>query len=380
MEAIAEQPADVAPRGVTWTQILVAGGAGWLIVTVTVLLWMWPMAGQLVENSYYLSTGARLVQHLLVFSMSAVAYRIAFRASRPNFRTQPVRFIALHLVLAAIVIALAPIMSGIASGLVDHRYQDMYASLMYWQAFTPVITAVLNPLQFFLPPYLLGLALIGLVQMARDFHAESLRSARLWAAYSEARMAMLSAQLQPHFLFNALHAISELVDQNPKRATVMLARLGDFLRHALESSKQPWVSIAMEVASLESYLAVQQVRYSDRLAVQLSIEPATQALIIPSMLLQPLVENAVEHGRCGPSSTLTVGIAISLERGIMHVVVSNSTPPLAAALTPDMYRTGLTNVHSRLHAAYGNEATLSVGPDAHGGTAAILDVPVRRAA
>lgn len=377
MDGIAEQPASDPARGVTWTQILLAGGAGWLVVTITVILWMWPLSGTQVGDTYYLSSAARFAQHLLVFGLSALAYRIAFANFRPHLRTQPLRFVALHAALALAVIMLAPLAAGISSGVVDHRYADLRDSLTYWRPFTPVMSSLLNPLQFFLPPYLLGLALIALMQMARDYHAESLRSARLWAAYSEARLTMLSAQLQPHFLFNALHAIAELVDQNPRRATVMLARLGDFLRHALASSKQPWVSVATEVAGLEAYLAVQQARYSDRLAVELSVDPAAQSLAIPSMLLQPLAENAVEHGRCGPSSALTVTIAVSTNDGLIHIVISNSTPTLPAVLAPEQFRTGLSNVQARLRAAYGVGANLIVGPDARGGTAAILDLPIK---
>lgn len=379
MDMPVEQPVTTVPRGVTWAQILLAGGAGWLVVTVTVILWMWPLSGTQVGETYYLSTLARIAQHLLVFALSVIAYRIAFTYFRPLLRKQPLLFIALHLALALTVITLAPLAAGVSSGVVDHRYADLRDTLASWRPFTPVMTSLLNPMQFFLPPYLLGMALIALVQLARDYHAESLRSARLWAAYSEARLAMLSAQLQPHFLFNALHAITELVDQSPRRATVMLARLGDFLRHALESSKQPWVSVATEVAGLEAYLAVQQARYSDRLAVELSVDPAAQALAIPSMLLQPLVENAVEHGRCGPSSALTVAIAVSMEHGLIHIVIGNSTPTLAGVLTPALYRTGLANVHARLQAAYGAGASLIVGPTAGGGTTAILDLPLRSA-
>ena len=88
----------------------------------------------------------------------------------------------------------------------------------------------------------------------------------------------------------------------------------------------------------------------------------------------------MEHGRCGSSSKLAVAVSISVDQQRVHIVVSNSTPPLTAPLTPDQYRTGLTNVHSRLHAAYGSSARLSVGPDAHGGTAAVLDLPKRHAA
>ncbi|MGB8693985.1 MAG: histidine kinase, partial [Steroidobacteraceae bacterium] len=232
--------------------------------------------------------------------------------------------------------------------------------------------------QFFLPPYLLGLALIGMMQLARDYHRESLRSAKLWAAYADTRLTMLSSQLQPHFLFNALHAISELINEDPNRASVMLARLGDFLRHALESSKQPWVTVATEVAGLEAYLAVQQARFRDCLQVDIRVDQKAAALTMPSMLLQPLVENAVEHGRGGPVSVLAVDLAISLTGDRLLIAIRNSTPQLAAPLAPDRFGNGLKNVTFRLRTAYNGAAGLLVGPDPRGGTLASLDVPARR--
>ncbi len=371
---VAQSPArSIAP----WSLILLVGGSGWLVVATTAIMWLWPMSGKIVEHTHYLSSPARAFQHLLVFAVSALAYRIAFSGLRPDYRARPVLFVAFQIVLAAAVVRLAPFAGGIAAGLIDHSYTDFHDTVDYWLPFKPALRSMLNPLQFFLPPYLLGLALIALVQVAREYHAESLRAARLSAAYSEARLAMLSAQLQPHFLFNALHAIIELVDQSPKRATVMLARLGDFLRHALESSKQPWVSVATEVAGLEAYLAVQQVRYSDRLQVQVSVDPGAATLTMPSMLMQPLAENAVEHGRCGPSSTLAVRIIVGIENQRLRLAVSNSTPTMSKRLPPERYGTGLSNVESRLQAAYGSDASLMVGPDPQGGTEAVLNIPAR---
>jgi hypothetical protein len=122
-----------------------------------------------------------------------------------------------------------------------------------------------GPLQMFLPPYVLGLCAIALVVVAQRQHREALRAAELARAYAAARMTTLSAQLQPHFLFNSLHAAMGLIDESPRQAATMLARLGDFLRHALETSRSPWVDVATELAGLEAYLADPLLRSSQDL-------------------------------------------------------------------------------------------------------------------
>ena len=378
MDAIEDPPDATASHPAPWSLILIAGAAGWAVVTTTAILWMHPMSGKIVGNQYYLTSPARAFQHLLVFAISLVAYRIAFWRHAPRYRRAPLAFLGLHLLLALLVVRLAPFAAGLASGLIDQRGQDLRDTVNYWVPFHPELIDWLTPMQFFLPPYLLGLALIAMVQLARDYHRESLRSTRLWAAYAEARLAMLSAQLQPHFLFNALHAIAELINDSPERATVMLARLGDFLRHALESSKQAWVSVTVEIAGLEAYLAVQQARFSDRLSVSISVDPAAATLALPSLLLQPLVENAVEHGRGGPSSRLAVSIAATASGDRLRIAIRNSTPQLSQPLTSAAYGTGLNNVDSRLRAAYGAAASLAIGPDPQGGTLATLDIPARQ--
>jgi LytS/YehU family sensor histidine kinase len=190
-------------------------------------------------------------------------------------------------------------------------------------------------------------------------------------------MRMLSAQLQPHFLFNALHAISVLVDDSPRRASAMIARLGDFLRHALESGRWPWTDLASELAGVEAYLAVQQMRFAEGLTI--TVEAGAEALgaCVPALLLQPLVENAIEHGRSAGAAVLHVRIAAAVVAARLCIVVGNSHSRLRTDLSPADFGHGLGNVEQRLRAAYGEEARLTIGPDGSGGTTAFLELPRR---
>lgn len=157
------------------------------------------------------------------------------------------------------------------------------------------------------------------------------------------------------------------------RHATMLTRLGEFLRHALETSHSPWVDVATELAGLEAYLAVQQARCRGRLDVAIDASPESLGMYLPSMLLQPLAEDAIEHRRRDGGAKLTLRIAASVADEHLCIVVS-----VMADLPPAACRRGLSNVDLRLRAAYGAAAHLTVGPDQQGGTTAILVLPVRR--
>jgi LytS/YehU family sensor histidine kinase len=202
-----------------------------------------------------------------------------------------------------------------------------------------------------------------------------MRIAGLSTELANLRMAMLSAQLHPHFLFNALNAISELINESPAQATTMVARLGDFLRVALESTKRPWIRVESEVIGLDAYLAVQQTRFRDRLIVTLLVDPAAMDTLMPALLLQPIVENAIEHGRSGAGGPLTVSVHIRREAERLLIEVTNSTPHLIAPLARSSFGHGLRNVEARLKAAFGDTASVEVGPDADRGTRAMLQMP-----
>ncbi|HEV2267985.1 MAG TPA: histidine kinase [Steroidobacteraceae bacterium] len=360
-----------------WRVIWVAGGLCWLIAAVSQVLWALPLSGKTLLGKYYfISSDARLLQYLLVFLLAGFAYRAAMAIGWPGPLPARARVVLINALLALAVALSSRLAAGLVERFVDGNVADM------WDTFTDlkhILSAEVwgNPLCFFLSPYLMGLGAIALVKLAERNQREAVLATRLSADYAEARLSMLSAQLQPHFLFNSLHAITRLIDESPAEAATMVARLGDFLRHALETSRTPWVNVATELSGLEAYLEVQRVRYSDHLTVSFDVSSAVLGLSVPSLLLQPLAENAIEHGRAvGKSLVVRVAAMISADR--LRFVISNGGPPLAAPLLPGDYCLGLSNVELRLHAAYGDEARLTVGPDDQGGTVATLDLPARR--
>jgi two-component system sensor histidine kinase AlgZ len=155
----------------------------------------------------------------------------------------------------------------------------------------------------------------------------------------------------------------------------MVARLGDFLRIAIETTKKPWTSVKEEVLGVEAYLAVQQSRFRDRLHVKLEVETQSLTALIPALLLQPLVENAIEHGLADPDESLEVTVAIRQSQDRVTVTVTNSTPRIREPLLPAAFGNGLRNVSARLHAAYEGDAWIRIGPDPVCGTRAELNMP-----
>jgi hypothetical protein len=340
-----------------WKLILGIGGACWLALAALAFL-----PGPLTRSPS-LPYADDLAQQLLVFLAAAAGYRATFALGWPERWQARVRRGAAALLLALAVTLLAPQLADALIALLRERPRDSGQFLAHAQRF--------------LPPYLLGLS-ASLLALAAGVSAQLRRQASALAGEcAGARMRMLSAQLQPHFLFNALHAISVLVDDSPRRAATMIARLGDFLRHALEGGRWPWTDLASELAGVEAYLAVQQVRFGEGLSVV--VEAGSEALgaSVPALLLQPLVENAIEHGRTASGAELHVRIAASVVAGRLCIVVSNSHSSLRTELSAADYGQGLSNVEQRLCAAYAGEARLSIGPDGRGGTAAFVELPRR---
>ena len=374
------QPGDrTGTRDELWPIIWTAGGLCWLAIAILGLLWSWPASGTIQNGNYIVSSAARLVHHVLLFLLSACAYRIALGQGWPRAPIKRMRVIAVHIALALLVARLSPLVLGVTEVIVDARFSHIGEDMSDWLPFHPTWMQWVGLLRFWMVPYVLGLVAVAFVYTARRYHRESMHLARVSAEVATLRMAMLSAQLHPHFLFNALHAISELINESPAQATTMVARLGDFLRVALESTKRPWVPVEVEVIGLDAYLAVQQTRFRDRLSVTLLVDPAAMNTLIPALLLQPIVENAIEHGRCGSPDALAVRVGIRCSQGRLLVEVTNSTPQLIAPLARGAFGDGLRNVEARLRAAFGADASVSVGPNAGGGTRALLDMPAKSA-
>ncbi|HYH81808.1 MAG TPA: histidine kinase, partial [Longimicrobium sp.] len=201
------------------------------------------------------------------------------------------------------------------------------------------------------------------------------------ASLSEARLQALKMQLQPHFLFNALNAISTLIHRDPEAADQMLASLAAFLRHTLATAEAQEVPLAEELRFLELYLEIEQVRFGDRLQVAMRVERGARQALVPHLILQPLVENAIRHG----IATLVGGgrVEISARRDGDHLRLRVRDNGVGLAATRDSDRVegvGLASTRGRLDQLYGASHQFTLSEPEGGGTLADLRIPFHTAA
>ncbi|HEX8670476.1 MAG TPA: sensor histidine kinase [Longimicrobium sp.] len=208
----------------------------------------------------------------------------------------------------------------------------------------------------------------------RLVHGER-RALRLQARLSEARLEALASQLRPHFLFNTLNAISVLMHRDPRAADLMLTRLADLLRATLRTPGTREVQLRTEMDLLRRYLDIMRVRFGPRLGVEESVPPELENALVPPFLLQPLVENALEHGIERRSGTGRVRIAAEAVDGRLRLTVWDDGPGVGAARHEGV---GLSNTRRRLEQLYGSDGRLELASEAEAGTVASVELPLRR--
>jgi len=201
----------------------------------------------------------------------------------------------------------------------------------------------------------------------------------LEAQLVSAHLSALKMQLQPHFLFNTLNAIMVLVrQQKGRQAEEMLARLSDLLRCVLDDVEAQEVPLRRELEYLELYLSIEQVRFQDRLRVDIAASPEVLDAAVPHMVLQPIVENAIRHGIGRSSSAGHLRISAARGQDALELEVSDDGPGLQTAFPATASRgIGLANTRSRLAQLYGDAARLSVDNGAEGGVTARIVLPFR---
>lgn len=205
--------------------------------------------------------------------------------------------------------------------------------------------------------YLLSSGLHYIIFAAEESRAALSREMQAQVAARDAELRVLKAQINPHFLFNSLNSISALTALDAVRAREMCIRLSDFLRSSLRMGEREAVSLGEELALAEAYLAVEQVRFGDRLRIEQNVESGCDACLVPPLLLQPLVENAVKHG----IASMVEGGAVRLEAGrleaALHITVENPYDPEGP--TARRNGLGLEIVKRRLMARYGDRAAMA---------------------
>jgi two-component system sensor histidine kinase AlgZ len=177
----------------------------------------------------------------------------------------------------------------------------------------------------------------------------------------DAELKALRAQVNPHFLFNCLHSISALTSVDAARAREMCILLADFLRTTLRVGGQETITIEEELALIRGYLAIEKVRFGARVKMEEQVENEAMGLLLPPLLLQPLVENAIRHGIANLPEGGVIGLSVHRNADSVSIVVENSFDPD----TPSALKTGLglDNVRRRLHTRYGDDASVSVGTE-----------------
>ena len=233
----------------------------------------------------------------------------------------------------------------------------------------------LDELMFYLVVLMAGFARIYyLEKQERQAEAERLeaRAEALEAQLTEARLDALRMQLNPHFLFNTLHAVSTLVDRDPDGVRRMIARLSELLRHVLDEDAPQEVALADELDFLDDYLDIQAIRFQGALDATIDIPPALHDAQVPNLILQPVVENAIKHGASQVRGIGRIDVQGRRDDDRLVLTVQDNGPGLAADPADGL---GLRNVRARLQALYGDDHTVRFDTPSNGGTRVTLALP-----
>jgi LytS/YehU family sensor histidine kinase len=222
--------------------------------------------------------------------------------------------------------------------------------------------------------YWMILAFLQTLDYYHRYRERELRASQVEAQLARAELQALRMQLHPHFLFNALNSISALMYSDVEAADSMLARLSTLLRSRLADASPPEVSLKEELESLEQYLDIERIRFADRLTVRTTIAPDTVSALVPSLVLQPLVENAIRHGIAQRESAGLIEINTLRENGSLHLEVRDNGPGLSNATLPSS-GIGLSNTRERLRCLYGEAQSLELRNAARGGTVVEVVIP-----
>jgi two-component system LytT family sensor kinase len=201
-------------------------------------------------------------------------------------------------------------------------------------------------------------------------------TAQLHAQLAQAKLDALNAQLNPHFLFNTLNAVSSLVERDPRGVRRMIARLSELLRYTLDGGHEAEVLVTDEIAFLERYLEIMQIRFDDKLEIDVQVGEDAREALVPSLILQPLVENAVKHGVEKISGVGRIEIsAMKIDDHLVLGVCDNGPGP--SSINNGDHGVGLRNIRDRLEHLYGDAQSLTLVERSGGGTIARIEIPFR---
>jgi Histidine kinase len=359
-----------------WSMSALAG-AFWAYATITAVIYAYGIGSAFVDSgveSIFAPWSVRVLQYALLFPPLLGCYWLSLRIGwRPWWRSTPIQ-ISLGLLFAA----LAPLLLMVAGyALGDSRMfgeggrpEDLGPALRDYMA-----TVGLAVMTDFFIRYGFGLALVTGAELYKEARDAELRAADMERAWSSARLHALRMQLSPHALFNLLNLIKGQIGWDPPAAQRTVVMLADLLRRLLRAGDRDFVRLADELEFVKLYLELQRQRFPDRLHVALPNANAFANVWLPSLILQPLVENAVAHGLEGHDGANRVTVAIAGGDDHLVLEVANDLPPTAP---PARAGVGLSNVRERLAVHFGGRANVTAEAGADGRWHARIDLPLLR--
>jgi signal transduction histidine kinase len=254
------------------------------------------------------------------------------------------------------------------------------SSVFGWPPAAPFNLMLMAQFHVSVATYWVILGVSHAVGYYRQYRERELRASQLEARLAHSQLEVLKAQLHPHFLFNTLHAISTLTYHDAAAANRMVARLSDLLRMTLEQSGTQEVRLRDEMEFLEKYLEIQQTRFEERLRLAVAVEPGTLDALVPSLVLQPLVENAIKHGIAPRREGGRVEVSAIRTNGALEIRVRDDGPGLPGGRVPESGSgLGLANTRARLTHLYGDRHRFELRNHPAGGVEVTLSVPLRLA-
>lgn len=302
-------------------------------------------------------------------SLTAVIFRLAHRFSIDGPRR--IRALGAHAIAAGVFsVVHAACMQGVRMALWP-RVKPAQGWLVYLQR------AYLDNLDWTLMVYSTVVGLSYALAYYRESQERALRAAQLETRLVEAQLRTLQAELHPHFLFNTLHAISTLVHTNPDAADRTISRLSDLLRITFDRSGAARISLQEELEFLQKYLEIEQMRFQDRLTVVYDVDPDTLDAEVPTLILQPLVENAIKHGVSPRSGSGTIRITSRRAGDSLCLEVRDNGVGLTSGVRASE-GVGLANTRERLGCMYGDAQSLEFSSENADGLAVRVRIPFHR--
>ncbi|HEY7964802.1 MAG TPA: histidine kinase [Steroidobacteraceae bacterium] len=360
--ARAAQPAGAARS--SFRPFLGVLTAFWIYVAISNVMYANNMQASLslmkVEH-VFAPWDARLVQHLLLYPLFVLCMWGSLRIGwqRP-WRAVPLQLACAlgFAVLASPALVFGELLTSSWYGFTDHSMQKEWSG---WSEFFsgPEVPTWIASATTFLVTYAFGLALVMGFAFYQRLRDSQLRSAALERALTQAHLAALRMQLSPHTLFNLLHTIRGQITWDPPAAQSMVVQLGDLLRRLLTAGEQEFTRLKDELQFVTLYLELQEKRFADRLTIRVPLHEDLARAWVPSLILQPLVENAVVHGLAGHEGPVTIRVEAyaSDERLVLRVL--NTIAPGKAVGGIGI---GLSNVRERLEVQFGARASFSAAP------------------